>query len=128
MQVLTVIKTWATGEGHAAKSQETGEANGTIVGLTIPISSVTDNPTVKVTFRDADGCIIIPDAAFATLADGTNHIFFFLSEQGTQDATENPVPVRGRLTVEIDPSADPGGVDQTLSVKVRIFVRQDYGQ
>lgn len=125
MQVLKVIKTWVTGEGHDAKSQVTGEANGTIVGLTIPISSVTDNPTVKVTFRDADGCIIIPDAAFASLTDGTNHIFFFLSEQGTQDATENPVAVKGKLTVEIDPSADAGGSAQTLTVTVRIFIKED---
>lgn len=125
MQVLKIVKTWATGEGSTAKSQTTGEANGTIVGLTIPISEVTDNPTVAVTFRDADGCIIIPDAAFATLADDTKHIFYFLSEQGTQNATENPVAVRGPLTVEIDPSADPGGVAQTLTVKVRIFIRED---
>ena len=125
MRVLKVIKMWATGDGHAAKSQITGEANGTIVGLTIPISSVTDDPTVAVTFRDADDCVIIPDAAFATLADGTKHIFFFLSEQGTQNATENPVPVKGPLTVSIDPSADPGGSAQTLTVTVRIFIRED---
>ena len=121
MQVKNVIKTWITGEGNTAKSQETGEIKGKIVGLTIPISSVTDNPTVEVTFRDADGCIIIPDAAFASLADGTNHIFYFLSEQGTQNATENPVAVMGKVTVTITPSADPGGVAQTLTVKVRIF-------
>ena len=124
MQVAEITKTWITGEGHAEKSRVV-ELNGTIVGLTVPISSVTDNPTVKLTFRDADSCIIIPDTAFATLADGTNHIFFFLSEQGTQDATENPVPVSGSVTVAIDPSADPGGADQTLTVKVRIFVRED---
>lgn len=125
MQVLKIVKTWATGDGHAKKSQTTTEANGTIVGLTIPISEVTDNPTVAVTFRDADGCVIIPDAAFAALADGTNHIFFFLSEKGTPDATENPVAIRGPLTVSIDPSADPGGSDQTLTVTVRIFIRED---
>ena len=125
MKVAEVIKTWVTSEGHAEKTGITGEVFGTIVGLTIPISEVTGNPTVKVTFRDADECIIIPDAAFATLADGTKHIFFFLSEQGTQNATENPVPVVGKLTVTIDPSADAGGSGETLTVKVRIFIRED---
>lgn len=125
MQVREVTRTWITGEGNAAKTQVTAGIQGTVVGLTIIISSVTDNPTVAVTFRDADGCIIIPDAAFAALTDGTSHIFFFLSEQGTQDATENPVPVMGPVTVSITPSADAGGSAQTLTVKVRIFARED---
>ena len=123
MNVKTVIKTWITGEGNDEKTQVTGEIKGTIVGLTIPISSVTGNPTCAITFRDADGCIIIPDAAFTALADGTNHIFFFLSQKVTQDATENPVAVMGKVTVGITPSADPGGSDQTLTVKVRIFYK-----
>lgn len=126
MKCPEVIKTWDTGEGHAAKSGVTNpDVRGTIVGLTVIISSVTGNPTCAITFRDADGCIIIPDAAFTTLADGTNHIFFFMSEQGTQDATENPVPVVGPITVNIDPTADAGGSGETLTVKVRIFVRED---
>ena len=124
MQVLNVTKTWITGEGHAAKSQKTGDADGMIVGLTIPISSVTGGPTVKVTFRDADECIIIPDSNFASLADGTKHIFFFKSNKSSGDATENPVAVVGPLTVEINPSADPGGSDETLTVKVRIFIEE----
>lgn len=124
VRVAEVTQTWVTGDGHAEKSQEPPIIIGKIIGLTIPISSVTANPTVKVTFRDADGCIIIPDAAFASLADGTNHIFFFLSEKGTQDATENPVAVVGKVTVAIDPSADAGGVGQTLTVKVRIFYEE----
>lgn len=124
MQVKEVTKTWITGEGHAAKSHDTSEALGMIVGLTIIISSVTDNPTIAVTFRDADGCIIIPDAAFTSLTDGTNHIFFFKSHQSSQDATENPVAVMGKITVAIDPSADAGGSGQTLTVKVRIFIEE----
>jgi hypothetical protein len=125
MQIIEVKQQWITGEGHAVKSKVTQEADGTIVGLTVITSAVTGNPTTEITFKDADGCIIIPDAAFATLADDSEHIFFFLSEQGTQDATENPVPVRGRLTVTVNPSADPGGSGETFTVKVRIFVRQD---
>ena len=121
MQVKTVIQTWDYGAGHAEKSRETGEIKGTIVGLTIPISSVTGGATVKVTFRDADGCIIIPDSAFASLANGTKHLFWFLSEQGTRNATENPVAVMGKVTVAIDPSAAPSVVGETLTVKVRIF-------
>ena len=125
MKAAEVIKTWDTSEGHAEKTGITGEVFGTIVGLTVIVSGVTGNPTIKLTFRDADDCIIIPDAAFATLADDTSHIFFFLSEQGTQNATENPVAVVGKLTVTIDPTADAGGSDETLTVKVRIFIRED---
>ena len=125
MQVANVIQTWAYGAGHAEKSQVTKELQGTIVGLTIIISAVTGGATVKVTFRDADGCIIIPDASFATLANDTEGIFFFLSEKGTQDATHNPVAVMGKVTVAIDPSAAPSGSTETLTVKVRIFVRED---
>lgn len=125
MQVKEVIKTWDYGEGHDEKSHVTGDIFGTIVGLTIPISSVTGGATVKVTFRDADECVIIPDAAFATLANGTKHIFYFLSEQETQNATENPVAVMGKVTVAIDPSADPSATGETLTVKVRIFYRED---
>ena len=121
MQVKTVIQTWAYGADPDEKSQETGEIKGTIVGLAIPISAVTGGATVKVTFRDADECIIIPDAAFATLANGTNHIFWFLSEQGTRNATENPVAVMGKVTVAIDPSLAPSAVGETLTVKVRIL-------
>lgn len=124
MKVQNVIKTWAYGAGHAEKTQDI-EIQGTIVGLTIPISAVTINPTVKVTFRDADDCVIIPDAAFGTLADGTKHIFYFLSEQATQNATENPVPVMGLVTVAIDPSAAVTVDGETLTVKVRIFIRED---
>ncbi len=125
MQVAEVTKTWAYGAGHDEKTHVTQFVRGTIVGLTIPISSVTGGATVKVTFRDADSCIIIPDSAFATLANGTKHILHFLSEKGTQDATENPVPVFGKLTVTIDPTAAPSVSGETLTVKVRIFVRSD---
>lgn len=126
MQVKEVIKTWATDEGHAAKSQITGPAFGKIIGLTIPISEVTADPTVAITFRDGDNCIIIPDTSFTALADGTKHIFFALSNKGTPDATFNPAPVMGPITVSIDPSADPGGVLQTLTVKVRIFIEDSH--
>jgi hypothetical protein len=125
MNVIEVEKSWITGAGHAKATQVTGEANGTIVGLTVIISSVTGGPTTALTFRDNDDCIIIPDAAFAALADDSEHLFFFLSEQGTQNATENPIPVRGPLTITVDPSADAGGSGETFSVKVRIFIRED---
>lgn len=125
MQVLKVVKTWDTGGGHAPKTQTTGEANGTIIGLTVITSAVTENPTVAVTFRDDDGAIIIPDAAFTALAKDSEHLFWFLSEQSTLNATENPVAVKGPLTVSIDPSLALTTADETFTVKVRIFIRQD---
>ena len=125
MQVLKVEKRWINAGGHAEQSQATPEANGTIVGLTVTISEVTANPTCAITFRDADDCIIIPDSAFTALADGSSHIFWFLSEQATLNATENPVAVRGPLTVTINPSAAVAVAGEVLTVKVRIFVRED---
>lgn len=125
MKCAEVIKTWVNAGGHAEKTGITGEVFGTIVGLTVIISEVTANPTSKITFRDADGAIIIPDSAFAALADGSAHLFWFLSEQATLNATENPVAVFGRLTVTIDPSAAVAVEGEVLTVKVRIFVRED---
>ena len=116
----TATKSWATGEAHAAQSQAIN-MRGLIVGLSIPISEVTANPTVAVTFRDADGAIIIPDALCATLADGTNHYKVALSHKASPDAEFNPAPVDGPITISIDPSADAGGLAQTLTVKVRVF-------
>ena len=125
MKCVEVIKTWVNAGGHASQEGKTIDVRGTVVGLTVIISSVTANPTCAITFADADGCAIIPATAFASLTDGTNHIFFFLSEQGTQDATENPVPVVGPITVTIDPSAAVAVAGEVLTVKVRIFVRED---
>ena len=125
MKCVEVIKTWVNAGGHASQEGKTIDVRGTVVGLTIIISEATANPTSAVTFRDADGAIIIPDAAFTTLADGTAHIFYFHSEQSTLNATENPVAVVGPITVTIDPSAAVAVAGEVLTVKVRIFVRED---
>ena len=120
MQASKVIKTWAYGGGHASKSQTTGVIKGKIVGLVVDISSVTGTPTAAVTFRDADGCIIIPDALCATAATGHN-IYFAESHKVTLDADFNPVAVMGPVTVAIDPSAAPSVEGETLTVKVRLL-------
>uniref|UniRef100_A0A6M3KC33 Uncharacterized protein n=1 Tax=viral metagenome TaxID=1070528 RepID=A0A6M3KC33_9ZZZZ len=121
MKVQTITKTWAYGGGYAAKSQVTGEIMGKIVGLTVIVSSVTGTPSAAVTFRDADSCIIIPDAVCATCATG-NNIYFSESHKSTLDANFNPVAVMGLVTVSITPSAAPAGAGETLTVKVRILI------
>ena len=116
-------QSWATGAGHAAASDTIQFVNGTIYRIDAIISSVTDNPTVAVTFRDQNSVVIIPDALCAALADGTNHIFLAESNKGTPDADFNPLPHSGNVTVSVDPSADPGGAGQTLTVDVILYVR-----
>ncbi len=114
-------KSWATGAGHAAKTH-TFHVNGTLVRFDAIISSVTANPTVAITFRDENSCILVPDALCADLADGTNHIKLALSHKATPDADFNPVPLDNDVTVSIDPSADAAGSAQLLTVDLILYV------
>lgn len=118
-----ITQTWITGEGHAVKSHTTGNRFGLIVGVGITISSVTGAPNSAITFRDADGQTIIPDALCAVVAHNTKTFLLALSHKAVQDANFNPAPVSGPITVAIDPSADAGGAAQTLTVKVRLFIQ-----
>ena len=111
---------WATGDGHAAQTA-TAYVNGIIERIDIIISSVTGNPTVNVSWADLNSVVLLP--AMSSLADGTKHIKYGLSNKGTQDADFNPVPHCGNITVTADPSADPGGTGQTLTVDVILYVR-----
>ncbi len=101
--------TWATGDGHAAQTVTIAGLNGLIQGVVISISEVTGNPTVNVTLADdLSGQI----GSFATLADGTVHI---------KDSSDfDNIPVACNVVISVDPSADPGGVTQTLTVIVEL--------
>ncbi len=116
-------QSWATGEGHAAANDTIQYVNGTIYRIDVIISSVTDNPTVTLTLRDHNGIILVPDALFSTIADGTNHYFLAESNLGTPDADFNPVPHSGNVIATFDPSADPGGAAQTLTVDLILYIR-----
>lgn len=114
---------WITGEGHASESHTFQTFYGRIERVDITITSVTANPTVNVSMRDQNGVILIPDAVFTTLADGTNHTFRSESYKASPDADFNPVTHAGNVQVSVDPSADAGGAAQTLTVKVVLYAR-----
>lgn len=123
VKVTMTQQSWATGAGHAAASETVYNLNGVVTRFDAIISSVTDNPTVAITFRDQNSCILIPDALCASLADGTNHIKLARSHKSSPDADFNPVPLCDTdVTISIDPSADPGGSAQTLTVDVILYL------
>lgn len=111
---------WATGDGHAAKTT-TATVNGIIYRIDVIASEVTANPTLNVTFADQNGTVCI--AAQNALPDGTANFRNALVNSILVSADFNPVAVAGTITVTVDPSADPGGVAQTLTVDVIFYVR-----
>lgn len=114
--------TWATGAGHAAETDTIGKITGKLVRVNVTISEVTGNPTSNISITDARGVVL---AAFNTLADGTAHIKLAESHKATQDADFNPFPcVAETLTLSVDPSADAGGTNQTLTVDVDLYLEQ----
>ena len=122
-KIAMTAQTWITGAGHAAASEVAYNLSGLLTRFDVIISSVTDNPTVAVTFRDQNSCIVVPDALCATLADGTNHIMLARSYKATKDANFNPVPLLdSNITISMDPSGDAGGTSQTLSVQVILYL------
>ena len=105
--------TWATGEAHAAQT-EALPVNGEIKMICVRLSSVTANPTITLTMTDAQGNLVFTKAG---IIDGTDHIYKpddFLAIDGTIIVTEG-------VTVSVDPSADAGGSNQTLTVDVDIY-------
>lgn len=112
---------WITDEGHAAQTASLQNVTGLCTRIDVVISAVTGNPTVDVSFLDGNGLAILP--AFSTLADGTHHVKLARSHKAVPDADFNEMPFcEDTLTVSVDPSADAGGVAQTLTVSVRVFL------
>lgn len=110
-------KSWETGEGHAALTAELANIQGIIKRIDVLISEVTDNPTVDVTITDENSCTLV---TLSTLADGTKHV-----KLATSDSTDfDAIPVCNTLTASIDPSADPGGSAQTLTVTVILYLEK----
>ncbi|MHC4622260.1 MAG: hypothetical protein ACYTEQ_31385 [Planctomycetota bacterium] len=116
---------WVTSEGHAAQTTDLKKVSGVIKAVRIAISSVTANPTVSVTLTDIteSGLAAATLATFSGLADGTLHVKFSESHKNSQDADFNPIPCyENDLRISVDPSADPGGSGQTLTVTVTLYV------
>lgn len=113
---------WVTGEGHAAQTATISHVRGKCTRIDMIASSVTGNPTFSVAFQDGDGNAILP--TFSALADGTHHVKLAESNKAVQDADFNPMPFcDDDLTISVDPSADPGGSNQTLTIDVRLFLQ-----
>jgi len=114
---------WITGEGHAAQTTTLPDVTGKCTRVDIVVSSVTGGPTVSVTITDTDD-----GGQYFTVsgkADGTHHILLGDSNKGSPDADFNPFALFGNnLTVSVDPSADAGGADQTLTVDVRLYLEE----
>ena len=116
-----VQQSWDTGDGHAAKTASLN-INGTVYRMDVIISSVTANPTVSITFTNANSIVYGNELDQAALTDGTSH-YFDTESSKDDDADFNPVCMNDYVTVSIDPSVDPGGSDQTLTVDVILYVR-----
>lgn len=105
---------WETGDAHAAGT-ETIEMYGMVEAVGIRISSVTDGPTTTITFTDANGNELYNTGA---LADGTD--YFYTPSEFLPTAEK--FPVWGDMIISADPSADPGGTGQELTVDIDIFL------
>lgn len=115
---------WVTGEGHTAQTADLTHVTGTIKRIDLEATSVTDNPTFDATLSSVSSAGLLATlASFSTLADGTLHVKVSESGKGTPDADFNPIPcVDDTLRISLDPSADPGGVTQTLTITVTMFL------
>lgn len=100
---------WETGDGHAAQELTLEHLVGAMENVVVAISEVTANPTVTVTLSGPEGETLL---SLATLADGTVH---FKQYPGDFDS----ILLAGfPVTLSVDPSADAGGSEQTLTVEV----------
>jgi len=109
--------TWAPGGGHAALTSIVENVNMLVERVIVVISSGgVANPTTTLTFADDTGAVVIDGTNFATLADATTHQK--LSTKATADF--DAVPVAGKVTITIDPSAAPTA-GSTLTVQVIFF-------
>ncbi len=99
-----ITQTWATGDGHSEQSQPIS-INGVLQKIVLKASSVTGNPTVTLTIDDNGDNEIFNSGA---KADGATYTFS-VSE-----------PLVGIIDVAVDPSADPAGSSQTLTVVITL--------
>lgn len=103
---------WQTDDGHAAQSVTLNNLSGVLENIIAVITEVTGNPTVNITLKDENGASILADTVLATLADATTHVKRFPSD------FDSVILPGSALTLSVDPSADAGGVGQTLTVTV----------
>ncbi len=99
-----VTQTWATGDEHAEQSQ-TVPINGILQKIILKASSVTGNPTVTLTIDDNGDNEIFTSGA---KADGATYTFSVYES------------ISGIMKIAVDPSADPGGSSQTLTVVITL--------
>lgn len=115
---------WITGAGHAAQTADLTDVTGLLKKIEIKITSVTDNPTANVTLSDiTDTDFVTTLETFTGIADGTLHIYLAGSKEydADKDIDEN-IFIKNDLRISVDPSADPGGVAQTLTVTVSLYL------
>jgi hypothetical protein len=116
--------TWLTGEGHAAKTTTIPDVTGKLVRIDVVISNVTATPTTDIAIKqtDTNGPQLL---ALSTLAKATHHVKLAESHKATQDADFNPIPLCNTdLFLSVDPSADPGGTAQVLTVDVVLYLEE----
>lgn len=115
---------WVTGEGHTAQTADLSDITGILHAIDIVISTVTDNPTVTITLTDiTDTTYTLQLEQFSTLADGTHYRYLRNSKEYDADKDiDGHVFVKNDLRITVDPSADPGGSDQTLEVDVSLYL------
>lgn len=101
-KVLTFI--WQTGDGFAEQKVAL-PINGTLRTIVMEVSSVTGNPTVTLAIDDNEDNEILS----ITEDDGDIYYYWWLFDA-----------LNGTIDVGIDPSADPGGAGQTLTVTVTL--------
>ncbi len=99
-----VTQTWATGDGHAEQS-ETVAINGILQKIILKASSVTGDPDVTLTIDDGGDNEIFNSGA---KDDGATYTFSVYE------------PISGIMKIAVDPSADPGGSSQTLTVVITL--------
>lgn len=112
---------WDTGDGHTAQTT-TAAINGVIYRIDIIVGNITgNNPTINVSFADDNGVVCLP--AMNGLALNSKNFKNALVNSIAASADFDPVAVAGTITVTVDPSADPGGTAQTLTVDVIFYIR-----
>ena len=105
-KVSMTQQSWTT--GHAASSEVAYNLNGVLTRFDVITSNDSNDPTIAVTFRDQNSCILVPDAVCATLADNSQHIKLAKSNKSSPDADFNPVPLCDTdVTIAIDPNTEP---------------------
>jgi len=115
---------WITGEGHTAQTADIFRVTGNLRKIEVKISSVTGDPTSNVTLSDiSDTDFVTELIALSTLADGTLHVFHSRSKEYDADKDIDEMFFNlNDLRISVDPSADPGGSAQTLTVKVKLYL------